>query len=201
MNETHPTTIGDNVTVGHAALLHGCTIEDRCLIGMGAILLNGAHIGTESIVAAGTLLVEGHEGAAALAGDGQPRQGEADAHRRRGRRASRRTPTATSATVSTTWTARIAAFRSVAASMSTKPPSGTRDFLPDDIRRREYVIGVVRARLRALRLRAARDAGVREHRDAARQVRRRGQQAHFQDPASAASTRRAAKPTSRCATT
>jgi carbonic anhydrase/acetyltransferase-like protein (isoleucine patch superfamily) len=58
MNRTHPTTVGDNVTVGHAALLHGCTIEDRCLIGMGAILLNGAHIGTGSIVAAGTLVVE-----------------------------------------------------------------------------------------------------------------------------------------------
>ena len=55
MNRTHPTTVGDNVTVGHGALLHGCTIEDRCLIGMGAILLNGAHIGTGSIVAAGTL--------------------------------------------------------------------------------------------------------------------------------------------------
>ena len=58
MNRTHPTTVGDNVTVGHAALLHGCTIDDRCLIGMGAILLNGAHIGTGSIVAAGTLVVE-----------------------------------------------------------------------------------------------------------------------------------------------
>jgi carbonic anhydrase/acetyltransferase-like protein (isoleucine patch superfamily) len=58
MNRTHPTTIGDDVTVGHGTLLHGCTIEDRCLIGMGAILLNGAHIGTGSIVAAGTLVVE-----------------------------------------------------------------------------------------------------------------------------------------------
>src|SRR5580765_3102091 len=58
MNRTHPTTIGDDVTVGHAALLHGCTIEDRCLIGMGAILLNGAHVGSDSIVAAGTLVVE-----------------------------------------------------------------------------------------------------------------------------------------------
>jgi carbonic anhydrase/acetyltransferase-like protein (isoleucine patch superfamily) len=58
MNGTHPTTIGDNVTVGHAAILHGCTLEDRCLIGMGAILLNGAYIGTGSIVAAGTLVVE-----------------------------------------------------------------------------------------------------------------------------------------------
>ena len=58
MNQTHPTTIGDNVTVGHAAVLHGCTVEDRCLIGMGAILLNGAHIGSDSIVAAGSLVVE-----------------------------------------------------------------------------------------------------------------------------------------------
>ena len=59
MTGTHPTTIGDNVTVGHAAVIHGCTIEDQCLIGMGAILLNGARVGAGSIVAAGTLLVEG----------------------------------------------------------------------------------------------------------------------------------------------
>ena len=58
MNRTHPTTIGDSVTVGHAALIHGCTIDDRCLIGMGAILLNGARIGSDTIVAAGTLVVE-----------------------------------------------------------------------------------------------------------------------------------------------
>jgi carbonic anhydrase/acetyltransferase-like protein (isoleucine patch superfamily) len=59
MKDTHPTTVGDRVTVGHAAVIHGCTIDDQCLIGMGAILLNGAHVGTQSIVAAGTLLVEG----------------------------------------------------------------------------------------------------------------------------------------------
>ena len=59
MTGTHPTTIGDNVTIGHGAIVHGCTIEDQCLIGMGAILLNGAHVGAGSIVAAGTLLVEG----------------------------------------------------------------------------------------------------------------------------------------------
>ena len=59
MTGTHPTRIGDNVTVGHAAVIHGCTIEDQCLIGMGAILLNGSHVGAGSIVAAGTLLVEG----------------------------------------------------------------------------------------------------------------------------------------------
>jgi carbonic anhydrase/acetyltransferase-like protein (isoleucine patch superfamily) len=59
MNGTHPTAIGDNVTVGHGAVLHGCTIENDCLIGMGAILLNGAQVGAGSIVAAGTLVVEG----------------------------------------------------------------------------------------------------------------------------------------------
>jgi carbonic anhydrase/acetyltransferase-like protein (isoleucine patch superfamily) len=59
MRGTHATRIGDNVTVGHAALLHGCTIEDQCLVGMGAILLNGVHLGRGSIVAAGSLLVEG----------------------------------------------------------------------------------------------------------------------------------------------
>ena len=59
MKDTHPTTIGDNVTIGHAAIVHGCTIEDQCLIGMGAILLNGSHVGTGSIVAAGSLVPEG----------------------------------------------------------------------------------------------------------------------------------------------
>ena len=57
--QTHPTVIGDNVTVGHSAVVHGTTIEDRCLIGMGAILLNGCRIGTGSIIAAGTLVPEG----------------------------------------------------------------------------------------------------------------------------------------------
>jgi len=59
MRETHPTVIGDEVTVGHSAVVHGCTIERRCLIGMGAKLLNGCHIGTGSIVAAGALVPEG----------------------------------------------------------------------------------------------------------------------------------------------
>jgi carbonic anhydrase/acetyltransferase-like protein (isoleucine patch superfamily) len=61
MSGTHPTTIGDNVTIGHGAIVHGCTIDDQCLIGMGAILLNGVHVGAGSIVAAGTLLVEGQK--------------------------------------------------------------------------------------------------------------------------------------------
>ena len=59
MKDTHPTIIGNDVTVGHAAVVHGCTIEDRCLIGRGAILLNGVVVGSGSIVAAGTLLPEG----------------------------------------------------------------------------------------------------------------------------------------------
>jgi gamma-carbonic anhydrase len=59
MRGTHPTTIGDDVTVGHSAVIHGCTIEDRVLVGMGAILLNGVHVEPECIIAAGTLLTEG----------------------------------------------------------------------------------------------------------------------------------------------
>ncbi|MEQ1759133.1 MAG: gamma carbonic anhydrase family protein [Vicinamibacterales bacterium] len=59
MYKTHPTLIGNDVTVGHSAVVHGCTIEDRCLIGMGAILLNGCVIGSGSIVAAGALVPEG----------------------------------------------------------------------------------------------------------------------------------------------
>lgn len=59
--ETRPTTIGDEVTIGHGVIVHGCAVEDRCLIGMGAILLNGCRIGTGSIVAAGTLVPEGME--------------------------------------------------------------------------------------------------------------------------------------------
>ena len=56
---SHPTTVGDDVTVGHGVVLHGCTVANRCLIGMGAILLNGSSVGEDCIVAAGTLLPEG----------------------------------------------------------------------------------------------------------------------------------------------
>lgn len=54
----HPTIIGDYVTVGHNAVIHGCTIEDHCLIGMSATILNGAVIGQGSIIAAGALVKE-----------------------------------------------------------------------------------------------------------------------------------------------
>ena len=59
MAGTHPTTIGNDVTIGHGAIVHGCTLHDRILIGMGAILLNGVVVGEDSIVAAGTLLTQG----------------------------------------------------------------------------------------------------------------------------------------------
>lgn len=59
MHDTHPTRLGDDVTIGHGAIVHGCTVGDRVLVGMGAILLNGATIGEDSIVAAGSLLPEG----------------------------------------------------------------------------------------------------------------------------------------------
>lgn len=52
-------TIGDEVTVGHRAILHGAVVRDRCLIGMGAILLDGCEIGEESLVAAGSVVREG----------------------------------------------------------------------------------------------------------------------------------------------
>ena len=59
MRDTHPTTIGDDVTIGHGAIVHGCTLQNRVLIGMGAILLNGVEVGEDCIVAAGSLLPEG----------------------------------------------------------------------------------------------------------------------------------------------
>jgi carbonic anhydrase/acetyltransferase-like protein (isoleucine patch superfamily) len=54
-----PTTIGKRVAIGHRAIVHGSTIEDDCLIGMGAILLNGVHVGSGSIVGAGAVCPEG----------------------------------------------------------------------------------------------------------------------------------------------
>jgi carbonic anhydrase/acetyltransferase-like protein (isoleucine patch superfamily) len=59
MKDTHPTVIGNEVTIGHGAMIHGCTIEDRVLIGMQAMLLNGVHVERDCIIAAGTLLTEG----------------------------------------------------------------------------------------------------------------------------------------------
>lgn len=57
--DKYPVIVGDRVTVGHMACLHGCVVEDDCLIGIGAIVLNGARIGKGSVVAAGSLVPEG----------------------------------------------------------------------------------------------------------------------------------------------
>ena len=59
MHDTHPALLGSDVTIGHGAILHGCAVEDRVLVGMGAILLNGATVGMDSIVAAGSVVTEG----------------------------------------------------------------------------------------------------------------------------------------------
>ena len=55
----YPVSIGNGVSVGHGAILHGCTVEENTLIGMGAILLNGCHIGRNCIIAAGALVTGG----------------------------------------------------------------------------------------------------------------------------------------------
>ena len=54
-----PTIIGSYVTVGHSAVLHGCTVKDRCLIGIGAIVLDNVTVGEESFIAAGSLVTPG----------------------------------------------------------------------------------------------------------------------------------------------
>jgi carbonic anhydrase/acetyltransferase-like protein (isoleucine patch superfamily) len=56
-----PLTLGDGISVGHRAVLHGCTVGDHTLVGMGAVVLNGARIGARCLVAAGALVLEGVE--------------------------------------------------------------------------------------------------------------------------------------------
>jgi gamma-carbonic anhydrase len=68
----YPAIIGNRVTVGHMAVLHGCTIEDEVLIGIGAIVLNGARIGKGAVVAAGALIPEGAEIPAGMLAMGVP---------------------------------------------------------------------------------------------------------------------------------
>ncbi|MBO8137698.1 MAG: gamma carbonic anhydrase family protein [Desulfotomaculum sp.] len=57
----YPCIVGKNVTVGHSAVLHGCTVEDNALIGMGAIVLNGAKVGAGAVVGAGALVTQNQE--------------------------------------------------------------------------------------------------------------------------------------------
>ena len=59
VDEGRPALIGARVGVGHRVILHGCTVEDECLIGMGSVLLNGVVIGSGSVVAAGAVVREG----------------------------------------------------------------------------------------------------------------------------------------------
>ena len=61
VDEGEPCIIGRRVGVGHRVILHGCSVEDECLIGMGSILLNGVRVGTGSVVAAGAVIPEGME--------------------------------------------------------------------------------------------------------------------------------------------
>ncbi|ARP50735.1 MULTISPECIES: gamma carbonic anhydrase family protein [Caproicibacterium] len=60
VDEGRPLYLGNGVTVGHGAILHGCTVGDNTVIGMGAVLLNGASVGKNSIVAAGALVSQDH---------------------------------------------------------------------------------------------------------------------------------------------
>ena len=57
--EKHKTVLGNNVSIGHNALVHGCTVEDNVLIGMGSIVMDGCYIESGSIIAAGAILLEG----------------------------------------------------------------------------------------------------------------------------------------------
>lgn len=59
VEEGHPVIMGERVTVGHNTILHGCTIGDESMIGMGSIIMNGAQIGTHCFIGAGSLVTEG----------------------------------------------------------------------------------------------------------------------------------------------
>lgn len=59
--DKYPVILGSRVTVGHMVVLHGCVVEDDCLVGIGAIILNGAKVGRGSVIAAGALVPEGME--------------------------------------------------------------------------------------------------------------------------------------------
>src|SRR5205814_7537285 len=67
-----PTVVGGNVTIGHAAMLEGCVIEDGALISMGAIVLQRAHVGAGALVAAGSVVREGQEIPAGVVAAGAP---------------------------------------------------------------------------------------------------------------------------------
>lgn len=91
-DQGRPCIVGADCTVGHLAVLHGCRIHDRVLIGMGAIVMNGAEIGEESLVAAGTLVLEDTvvpPGSLVVGRPGKVVRALTDAERERVRRAAR----------------------------------------------------------------------------------------------------------------
>ncbi len=91
-----PLEIGNRVTVGHLAMLHGCTVEDDCLIGIGAVVLNGAKIGKGSVIAAGAVVPEGAEVPPDSMVMGVPAKVKRPVDRGRARALSRRTRSTTS---------------------------------------------------------------------------------------------------------
>ncbi|MGH9661322.1 MAG: gamma carbonic anhydrase family protein [Bryobacteraceae bacterium] len=81
-----PLVIGRRVTVAHSVTLHGCVVEDECLIGIGAIVLNGARVGRGSIVAAGALVTEGMQvppGSVVMGSPGKLKRGTTESDRAR----------------------------------------------------------------------------------------------------------------------
>jgi carbonic anhydrase/acetyltransferase-like protein (isoleucine patch superfamily) len=81
---THPTRIGDDVTIGHHVVIHGCTIGNRVLVGIGAIVLNGVVIEDDAFIAAGSLLIPGTRvpsGAMVMGSPGKVRRQLTDAER------------------------------------------------------------------------------------------------------------------------
>jgi carbonic anhydrase/acetyltransferase-like protein (isoleucine patch superfamily) len=85
-----PATIGDRVTVGHSAVVHGCTIEDDSLIGIGALVLTGARVGKGAVIAAGALVAEGAQvppGTLVMGTPAKPRRPVSDQEKERFRRA------------------------------------------------------------------------------------------------------------------
>ncbi len=72
ISDNYPTIIGDNVTVGHKAIIHGCTIGNNTLVGMGAIVLDGAEIGEFTLLGAGSLVPPGKKIPSGVLAMGQP---------------------------------------------------------------------------------------------------------------------------------
>jgi carbonic anhydrase/acetyltransferase-like protein (isoleucine patch superfamily) len=81
-----PTIVGSNVTIGHAAIIHGCTIGDNCLIGMGSMVLEGAKVGNWCIIAAGAVVTEGTiipDGSIVMGVPGTAKSKVTEAHKKR----------------------------------------------------------------------------------------------------------------------